>query len=235
MTKRVDLSTRSFDSQGKATDFFKAILNHYRPGDRVTGEDTLDIAALLARHPECATKVGVGVDHFEVMMTEHGSQCFRIVRTDGTGTDFSYLQCIRNRAPSVKQEVSQAFRQAIKFDLYKARDEFFSKNKDTDGLIVCAASGERISQDQAHMDHRPPMTFEVLITTFLGSRGMSWDDVPLSSGQDNQVAALITNNELREAFRAFHARTARLDFVKNTVNLGESSRHRLKEGRVKIE
>jgi hypothetical protein len=234
MAKPVEISTRSFNTQAEAIAFFKKMLNRYKPRERVTADDCSDISALLMRHHEYATKVGVGVDHFEVMMTEHGSQCFRIVRVDGTGTDFSYLTCIRGQAPTVKQEVSQAFRQVVKFDLYKARDEFFATHKDKDGLIACAATGERISRDDAHMDHRAPMTFEVLVTTFLCSKGMTWDDVPITTGQDNQVSAELTDNELREAFRAYHNRTARLDYVKNTVNLAESSRHRLKEGRVKI-
>lgn len=31
------------------------------------------------------------------------------------------------------------------------------------------------------MDHRPPMTFEVIVTTFLYGRGLSLDDVPLTT------------------------------------------------------
>jgi hypothetical protein len=54
----------------------------------------LDLSALLERHDEYTQKVGCGVDHFEVMATEHGTNCFRIVRKDGSGTDFSYRHCI---------------------------------------------------------------------------------------------------------------------------------------------
>ena len=231
----MELSTRSFDTKGKATAFFKAILNRYRPGDRVSDGDARDLASLLTRHHEYEIKVGIGVDHFEVMMTEHGSQCFRIVRRDGTGTDFSYIRSIKNKPPAVKEEVSRAFRQVVKFDLYKARDEFYATHRDGDGLIVCAATGDRISCKDAHMDHRPPMTFEVIITTFLGSKAMAWEDVPLTSGQDNQVSPLITDSALWEAFRAYHAKVAVLDFVKDTIDLAQSSRNRLKKGRVKVQ
>lgn len=54
------------------------------------------------------------------MMTEHGTQCFRIIRTDGSGTDFSYPHCISQRPPSRKQEVAQALRRTVRFDLCKA-------------------------------------------------------------------------------------------------------------------
>lgn len=211
------------------------MLNRYKPRDRVLEEDYLDLSALLERHPEYSAKVGCGVSHFEVMKTEHGTQCFRVVRVDTTGTDFSYMHCITGRAPSRKQEVSEAFRRVVKIDLYKGRDKFFAEHTDADGLVTCAETGERISREHAHMDHRPPMTFDVIVTTFLGGRGLSVDDVPLTTGRDDQVSAEITDDPLREAFRAYHAKVAVLDFVQATVNLAQSSRHRLRTGRVSLD
>lgn len=233
-SKPVDLATRSFEKQSDATAFFKAMLDRYRPGERVSDEDGLDVAALLERHTEYVAKVGCGVSHFQVMMTEHGTQCFRIIRTDCSGTDFSYPHCISQRAPSRKQEVAQAFRRAVRFDLYKARNKFFAIHSGADGLVSCAVTGERIARDAAHMDHRPPMTFEVIVTTFLCGRGLSLDDVPLSAGKDDQVSTEVTDEALSEAFRTYHAGIAQLDFVRNTVNLAQASRHRLKVGRITL-
>ena len=232
--KPVDLATRSFDSQGAATTFFKEILNRYQPGTRVSDDDSLELAALLERHSEYVTKVGCGISHFEVMSTEHGTQCFRVVRTDGTGTDFSYPHCITGRAPSRKQEVCQAFRRVVRFDLYNARDKFFSENSDSNGRVTCAVTGDLITRDEGHMDHRPPMTFEVIVTTFLSARGISLANVPLTTGQDEQVAPEITDQTLAAAFQTYHASMARLDIVKDTVNLAQSSRHRIKPSRITI-
>jgi len=92
--KPVDLETRSFSNQKEATIFFKAMLARYRPKQRVSDEDAADLAALLKRHADYRDKLGVGIDHFEVMRAEFGTQCFRLVRTDGTGEDFSYPHCI---------------------------------------------------------------------------------------------------------------------------------------------
>jgi hypothetical protein len=157
-------------------------------------------------------------------MTEHGTQCFRIERTDGSGTEFSYRHCITQRSPTRKEEVSSAFRWAVRLDLFMKRDEFFAEHKDAEGLIVCAETGELISREQAHMDHRAPMTFEVIVTTFLAAKGLEVEHVPLSSGKDNQVSAEITDANLREEFRHYHARVAALDLVKNTANLSQSAR-----------
>jgi hypothetical protein len=85
------------------------------------------------------------------------------------------------------------------------------------------------------MDHRAPMTFEVIVTTFLAGRGMSLNDVPLTDGRDNQVSPEITDSALKEAFRRYHAEIALLDLVKNTANLAQSARHRMKPTRIKLD
>ncbi len=153
----VEIATQSFAKKGDAIEFFRAMLNRHKPGDRVSDADALNLAAVLERHPEYTMKVGKGIDHFEVMMTVHGSQCFCVVRVDGSKTDFSFMQAVAGRGPSRKQEVSRALRWAIRFDLYRARDAFFAAHKDADGFVTCAVSGEMVSRDDGHMDHRPPM------------------------------------------------------------------------------
>jgi hypothetical protein len=230
----VEIATRSFAKKGDAIEFFRAMLNRYKPDERVNDADALDLAALLERHPEYKTKVGKGIDHFEVMMTVHGSQCFCVARVDDSKTDFSFMQAVAGRAPSRKQEVSAAFRWAIRIDLYKARDTFLAAHKDADGLVTCAVTGERIVRDDGHMDHRPPMTFEVIVITFLAGRGLSIDDVPITAGQDNQVVPELTDAGLQAAFIAFHASVAKLDFVKKTVNLSQASKNRIRPARANI-
>jgi hypothetical protein len=233
-SKPVSIATRDFKSQSDAMAFFKAMLNRYKPGDRVAGVDAFDLAALIERHAEYGEKVGVGVNRFEVMTTDQGTQCFRIVRSDGSGTDFSYPHCVRGRSSSRKDEVSRAFRQAIRFDLYDARDNFFSEHRDARGLIPCAVSHARIPPEQGHMDHRPPLTFEVIVTTFLEGRGLGYENVPITTGADNQVVPTLTSEGLSNDFRQYHARIARLDFVTSTINLAQSARERIRPSRIKI-
>jgi hypothetical protein len=232
--KAVELATRCFPTQSAATAFYKEMLSRYKPGDRVSDADALDLTALLERHDELAQKVGTGIDHFSVMMTEHGTPCFRIERKDGTGTDFSYRHCITRRPPSRKQEVSHAFRRAVRFDLYQARDAFFAEHKDARGTVACAETGERITREQGHMDHRPPMTFEVIVTTFLVGRGMTVDAVSITSGKDEQVSPEITDQGLAEDFRRYHAEVAGLDFVSVGTNLSQSGKHRMRPTRIRI-
>jgi hypothetical protein len=92
--KPINLGSRAFDTKGAATAHFKAMLARYGVGDRVDEVDSRDLSALLGRHPEYDEKVGSGIKHFEVMSADFGTRCFRVIRLDGTGVDFSYLFCI---------------------------------------------------------------------------------------------------------------------------------------------
>ena len=101
-------------------------------------------------------------------------------------------------------------------------------------MVICAETGERITRDNAHMDHRAPMTLRSLLLTFLAGRGLAVDQVPITSGQDNQVSPDITDTVLADDFRQYHAKVAALDLVKNTANLSQSGRNRLKPPRIKL-
>lgn len=92
--KRVELETIEFDNKTIALEFFKAMLNLYIPGDRVSDGDTIHLGALLKRHADYESKIGCGIDHFGVMPGDYGTQCFCVIRQDGTKEGFSYIRCV---------------------------------------------------------------------------------------------------------------------------------------------
>lgn len=92
--KPVVLPSRTFPNQLSAGEHFASMLKRYRPGDRVSDEDAADLAGLVQRHPEYLERSGIGIDHFEVQSADFGSQCFRLVRPDGTWSRFSYKTCV---------------------------------------------------------------------------------------------------------------------------------------------
>ncbi len=95
--KPVVLETISFDNQSQAHAFFKEMLNRYIPGEIVSPEDATHLTELFKRHPSYPTKVGPGVNYFEVMPEKFGSQCFCAVLLDGTKEGFSYPKCVTQR------------------------------------------------------------------------------------------------------------------------------------------
>ncbi len=232
--KPVILDTRNFEKQGDAEVFFIEMLRRYEPGDRVREEESPDLFALLERHTEYVQKVGGGVSHFSVMKTEHGTRCFRIERIDGSGTDFSFYHCIKQRAPTRKQEVSQALRRAVRFDIYDARDNFLTEHANVDGRVQCAETAEWITKDELHLDHRAPLTFDLIVTRFLAENGLTFDEIPITTGTNEQVSTEITDEAVRERFRAYHAAVAELDPVKNTINLSRRTDNRPHEPCIKL-
>lgn len=95
--KPVALETIEFDNQSLALDFFRSMLNRYIPGERVEQNDAMHLAELFKRHPDYTSKIGNGVDHYEVMPGDYGTQCFCAVRTDGSKEGFSYKRCVTQK------------------------------------------------------------------------------------------------------------------------------------------
>lgn len=91
---KIELPSRSFASKTEAREFFQRMLHSYAPGETVSDADAVDLEGLLLRHPDADSKIGEGIDHFEVMEAEFRSQCFMIVRTDGSFDDFSLHTCL---------------------------------------------------------------------------------------------------------------------------------------------
>lgn len=95
--KTVVLETIIFDTQTQALTFFHEMLQKYVPGEQVTPEDAIHLSELFKRHPSYLTKVGPGVNYFEVMPEQFNSQCFCAVLLDGTKEGFSYKKCVTQK------------------------------------------------------------------------------------------------------------------------------------------
>jgi len=231
MAKPVELETQTFPNQKQAREYFQGILYRYEIGIVIPDPDHSDLAALLVRHPEASQKIGAGISYFTVMNAAQGTQCFCLHRADGTSTDFSMGSCITGKGPTRFQEVSQAFRAIVSPDIHSQRDTLFA-NHGSDGAIECAVSGKLITREQGHMDHRPPLTFQVIVRTFLVANNLRVNDVQLSESSDNQFTTTLEAPEIAEKFREYHSSVATLDFVAKSINLAQSSKHRIKTVRL---
>ena len=90
----LEIGTHRFERKADALAFMKVMLNRYRPGDTVNADDGAFLVEALKRHPEAATKIGVGVCNFEVRSADYGTQCFYVLRVDGSEDRFSYKSCV---------------------------------------------------------------------------------------------------------------------------------------------
>lgn len=90
----LEIGEYRFKKKSDALDFLRAMLNRYRPGDRVADVDAQFLELALMRHPEASSKIGSGAKMFEVRKADYGTQCFWIVRVDGSEERFSYKSCV---------------------------------------------------------------------------------------------------------------------------------------------
>src|SRR5712664_1733532 len=139
-----------FPTKEAATAHFKAILHRYEPGQRLSDADTIELMRILKRHPDYAQKVGAGVAALGVRSAAYGSQCFEIIRTDDTRTDFSYRVCINGKPSSPLAEAKQAMRAEVNDDIAHAKQQYFAAYGDAEGKVACAVTGEFVTTKTAH-------------------------------------------------------------------------------------
>ena len=139
--------------------------------------------ALLEGHPERDQKIGVGVQRFFVDRDGFGGRCFWLERTDGSSTDFSFKSCIT--APVHVNEVRMALRQLVTAQVMAFRDSAFAFTT----TVPCAITGQLITTAEAHVDHRPPDQFFVLVERFLAECGVPVDSVAIAPTKDGATAA----------------------------------------------
>lgn len=90
----VQIGETIFAKKGDALTYLKEMLNRYKLNERVSELDSDFLKEALKNHPEYKEKIGVGIDHFEVRSGDYGTQCFWIIRSDGTAERFSYKVCV---------------------------------------------------------------------------------------------------------------------------------------------
>lgn len=84
-----------FQSKQALHDRVKIILNSYKVGEMLEGDDAILVEALFDRHPERDNRMqGLAISHFDIRKTAYPTRSFFVVRSDGTAIDFSTRKCI---------------------------------------------------------------------------------------------------------------------------------------------
>jgi hypothetical protein len=220
-----------FRSQKDAIEHFKNMLGSYRNGQTIEGDDYDILLALLERHPEADKKIGCGVKRLYKDKTDMPTSCFWIERTDGSKTDFSYRTAISAKGKSLYQEFLEACRAAVQDDLRLTKEKFFEKFSDQDGKVECDITGDKIAIYESHLDHKKPLTFQVLVNTFIGANDIEIKPEMLSVAQDAQFQTTIIDLELKDKFRRYHHKMAQLRVIKAERNLSLGGSERILKSR----
>lgn len=234
--KPIVIGKKEFKFQKNALAFFKEILNSHRVNKTIEGEEHYFLLALLERHPEAIQKIGVGVERFYKAPTEMGTSCFWLERSDGSKTDFSYITAVTAKGKSLYQEFAEACRNTIRADLIKTKEEFFKQNADENEKVECEITGEKIAIYESHLDHKKPLTFQILVSTFITANNISISKEMLSTAQDGQFETEFIDQTIKEKFKKYHHEMAQLRITnpKSNLSLGGSERITKSKRPVKI-
>jgi hypothetical protein len=171
------------------------MLAKYRNGEDANEQDSQFLRNLLERHPEAHQKIGCGVKRFFRDSTDEGTDCFWLERDDGTTTDFSYKSCVNAKGKSLYQEFAEACRQAVQTYLDAAKREHFEKHGNAEGKVPCEVTGELVAPYESHLDHKKPMTFQVIVATYIAARKIEIRSDMLSIPQDAQFVTTFVNED----------------------------------------
>lgn len=213
--KQIELAGQVFLTQDAARKRIQAMLGGYRPGQTVNAFDSALLADLVQRHPSAAHKIGSGIAGFRVEKNPEypGAKCFILLRTDGTRTDFSYTECLR-QTPH-KQKVTSAFRGAIDSDILKFKQAQFDA---AGGRLHCPITGEPLQFAGTHVDHVPPDTFANLLADFLTGEGVDLAELAVKPSADNTYSDRLCDAALESRWIEFHRFNAVLRVVSRTAN-----------------
>lgn len=207
-----------FTGRKPAYNYLREILKSHDVGHVFTGREDRLFRAVVEMHPRAGDKIGIGIQKFRIDKGIYGTQGLSIIRKDGSIDDLSLKKCIFGNLPH-RTRVMRALRRGIAQDILDLKKEWYRKYAHGcyPNRMRCAISGKYIKMDKGHMDHIPPMTFEVLAITFLAHKGLKFDEVELAQSgllQEERVKSVGLENE----FRQWHANLAQLRFISHEQN-----------------
>ncbi|MEY9906097.1 hypothetical protein ABIA35_002314 [Catenulispora sp. MAP12-49] len=219
VAKPVIIGDVYFPRKGDAQQACRDLLYRYPPGSVIDDpSDEAFLHDLLELHQDAAGKRGVGIDHFEVRLTEEFHQPgFFIIRVDGTVTDFSFLRCL---TPATHRDrVLTAMRRAVKDQVVAFKQEALAE----DGTAVCAITDAVVTAADIHVDHHDP-DFLALAQDYAAEHG-GFEAFGIVNG-DGVIGAEFADPATRDAWAEHHRDSAQLQITSVQANLSLRRRRR---------
>lgn len=208
------MSVLGFSTKKEAAEHLRSLLKDTRYLRQPLTDQHDLLTELIKLHPEAEQKIGAGISNFFIAPSEQGSVCFWLKRIDGTATDFSYIAAL-NGKPSIETQIKAAFRYAVKEQLRRAKEAFFDKHGE---IVPCEMTGEFVDINSCHIDHVPPLTFDVLVRCFMAAKGLRYSSRLLQSSGDCNSHYAFKDVRIARCFQEYHKRVALLRVLSAEAN-----------------
>jgi hypothetical protein len=217
----------TFPTKAALLGHVRGILYRHAPGTPIGEPDRSFLLALLGRHASAGRKVGVGVAALTVELNAvfPGNRGFWLTRTDGTRTDWSFLECV---SPSSRlAEFKAACRRAVAGQVIEFRQRAFAE---AGGTVTCPVTGRRVGVADSHVDHAPPLTFERLLADFVAENGLDPEAVEVLQHGDGDIETRLVDQDLEARWCEYHRRRAVLRVTSREGNLTQGRSARFEHG-----
>lgn len=211
------IAEEPFRTKAAVTDRCRQIIALTPDGCSVAASDLPFLFGLFAFHDEWPEKSRPGVRAVATQTTVQGTRCFVLERIDGSQIDISFAHAIRClpttrvRTPQALRDFRDAARRAIAHKTRAFRDSTFREG------LACPITGATLVAADTHVDHEPPLTFDVLLHDFCRSSGI--DPLSVAIGSSGGTVAVIEDAAILAGWRAYHAEHAKLRLVSAIGNL----------------
>ena len=246
----ITIGNKTFSSKTSAIKFYKEILDKYNFGETLSDEDATHLIALSFKEEGTPEEVaeyaedcvygfesddeeynqwftenritGVVVDRHQDFRT---TKCFFFLEKN-EGRDekniFSYRLAI-NGLPTDMQTFSRACRFTVHDRIRKFKIEKF-KNRP----VRCVISGEIVEWEECQVDHKSPLTFSVIVKSFLIANNLDISKIEYTYSNSREK---FIDETITEKFYEFHKKMAVLRIISTKENIKLSGSARVKPTR----
>jgi hypothetical protein len=199
-----------FPTQGAAKANARRILREWDDGSPLTGQDALDVTALLRNHPDAEQKIGSGVDYHYVGPDDWGTKGFRTRRTDGTEVVWSYPTALSGRARDPRGQLLLTMRNEVAEDVAAFKRDWFTQHGDGERAI-CSESYELVDWSDAAVHHDGAWTFNRIANSFIFRERLEPESVAIVRAGVGSTR--LGDRPLAARWRQYHLDTALLAVV----------------------
>jgi hypothetical protein len=221
---KITIGHLEFASKKAAKAYFSNLLNSAPLDVLLEDEAHRDVAALFSNHHSQA-KTARSAIKFEVerhkMPYIPAFRRFVAIFNDGAIQPFSYAVALDGEMAALNK-----FRSAARMLVMDELHQWKLRQMDRDGTLRCAIDGKRYNMNDVHVDHKPPLSFAVIVKGFLTARGL--DPAAIALEESDDVSTGFADKQLEADFRAYHREMAVLRIVRKQANMAAAAKGRVK-------
>lgn len=214
---KLKIIDKVFNTKKEALEYHKNILNSYEIDEKLNYNDFIDIKNLYLYDKNIKD---ININYILVKKhTKYSNKCFYIFFSDGASDIFSYRLAINGALTNI-QKFTHACREAVEYRIKKLKRSIFKRRP-----VFCTLSSRILEWEDAHIDHKAPLTFSVIVKAFIVSHDI---DIDMIEFEEKDGIVTFRDLGISVSFDKFHKNMALLRVVSKNENIKRSSNARIK-------